>query len=122
MGPAALVIDPVGVLGRSEDHEHDVLLLDVVEAVLDVRADEDHGPRLDRPILRTNNPYLRPARDDVVDLVLGVRTLGIRAARREHVHADRQVVGPDELVVQPPGGSELSQQGVELEGVHGSAA
>ena len=40
-GLAALVVDAVGVLGRPEDDEDDELLLDVVEAVLDVGADED---------------------------------------------------------------------------------
>ncbi len=99
---AALVIDAVGVLGRAECDEDDELLLDVVEPVLHVRADEDDGAGRDRPILLAD-PYLRPAGDDVVDLVLGVRSLGIGATGGQDVQADREVVGPDELVIQAVG-------------------
>ena len=120
MLPAALMIDPVGVLGGPEHDEDDELLLDVVEPVLDVRPHEDDGTRCDRPILLPD-PHLRPAGDDVVDLVLGVRALRIGAAGGQHVQAHRQVVGPDELVVQAAGSSALAQQAVDLEGVHRSA-
>jgi hypothetical protein len=57
----------------------------------------------------------------VVDLVLGVRALGIGAARGQDIQADRQVVGTDELVIQAAGSSALAQQAVDLEGVHRSA-
>ena len=64
-----------------------------------VGADEDDRARPDRPLLVADADRARP-RDHVVDLVLGVRALRIRAAGGQHVHAHRQVVGPDELVVQ----------------------
>ncbi len=113
------MVDPVGVLGRPEDDEDHELLLDVVEAMLDVGADEHDRARLDRPVL-VADPDLGPARDHVVDLVLGVRALRIRCAGGQHVQPDRQVVGPDELVVESAGGGSLAKQVGELEGLHGS--
>jgi len=58
----------------------------------------------------------------VVDLVLGVRALRIRSSGGQHVDADGQVVGADELVIETAGRGELLAQRIELEGVHGSAA
>ena len=96
---AALVVDPVGVFRRSEHDEDDELLLDVVEAMLPIGPDEDHGAGGHGPVL-VPHPDLAAARDDVVDLVLGVRALGIGGARFEDVQADREVVRSDELVVE----------------------
>lgn len=121
MRHAALVIDPMGVLGRAEHDKDDELFLDVVEPVLDVGADEYDRPGLDRSVL-VADAHPRPAGNHVVDLVLGVGTLGIGPAGGQHVHADRQVVRPDELMVQPAGIGSLVQQVGELEGVHGTAA
>jgi hypothetical protein len=96
-----LVVHPVGVLGRAEEDEHDKVLGDVVEPMVPVRRHEDDRPRPDRARGTTNGDR-RPPRDDVVDLILGVRTLGIGSPGRQLVEADGQVVGPDELVVERP--------------------
>ena len=48
---AALVVDPVGVLGRAEHDEQDELLLDVVEPMRDVGRDEDDRARPDRAVV-----------------------------------------------------------------------
>jgi len=112
-----LVVDAMGVFGGSEHDEDDELLLDVVKPVRDVGADEDDGARLDPAILVTDRDP-RPARDHVVDLVLGVRLLRVDAAGREDVEPDRQVVRPHELVVEAVGLSKCLEQVGELECVH----
>ena len=83
----ALVIDPMGVLGGAEDHEHDELVLDVVEPVRHVGADEHDRAGGDRRAPRPPRVIVARAADHVVDLVLGVRALGIRRARRQDVQA-----------------------------------
>jgi hypothetical protein len=117
--PTALVVGAVGVLGRAEGDEDDELLLDVVEAVFDVGAHE-HGRSGPDGVVHPANPDRAPARNHVVDLVLGMRALGIGATGREHVQSDRQVVGPDEFVVQAAGLGARPKQVVEGEGVHGT--
>jgi hypothetical protein len=89
--------------------------------VLDIRADEHHGPGLDRSILRAN-PDPGPARDHVVDLVLGMWSLRVGPARGEDIQAYGQVVGPDELEVEAAGFGPIPEQLGELEGLHGSGA
>ena len=115
------VVGPVRVLGRPEEHQHDELVLDVVEAVRDVCADEDRRAGAHDMLLIPDADRREPA-DHVVDLVLGVRTLRIRAAGRQHIETDGQVVGADELVIQPPGLALNAKEIGKLEGVHGSAA
>ena len=48
--------------------------------------------------------------------------LEVARARGQHVQPHRQVVGPDELVVQAPGFRPCSKQIGDLVGVHGAAA
>ena len=119
MGPTSLMVHAVRVLGRAEHDQDDELFLDVVEPVLDVGADEDRGARLDDLVLGADLD-LRPTGDHVVDLVLGVRALWIRAARGQHVQADGQVMGPNELVVEAARPGARAQQVGEIEGLHGS--
>lgn len=100
MRAAALVIDAMGVLRGPEDDEDDELLLDVLEAVLGVGGNEDHRSGRDGAVLVADaDPS--PAGDHVVDLVLGVGALRIARTGGQDVQPDGQVVGPDELVVQP---------------------
>lgn len=121
MRPALLVIGSMRVLGRPEGDQDHELLLDVVEAMLDVRTDEHGRAGLDG-VISSADLDAGPARDHVVDLVLGVRTLGIGATGREHVESHRQVVSPDELVVQATGLGARLEQEVQRESVHGSGA
>lgn len=97
-GVAAVVIHSVCVFGRPEDDERDELLADVVEAVDGVGRHEDDRSGHDRAILVADEDPAAP-RDDVVDLVLGVRALRICGACRQDVQPDREIVAPDELVV-----------------------
>ena len=60
MWTATLVIGAVCVLGRAEDHEDDELLLDVVEPVFHVRADEHHRSGLHGAILAADPDPPRP--------------------------------------------------------------
>lgn len=117
MGLAPLMIDPVGVLRGPEHDEDDELLLDVVEPMRHVGTDEDDRAALDRPILVADRDPAS-AGGHVVDLILGVGLLRIAAAGREDVQADREVVGPHELVVEPIGPAEGLEQVRQLECVH----
>jgi glucose/arabinose dehydrogenase len=121
VGPAALMVGAVRVLRRPEHHQDDELLLDAVEAMLDVGADEHHGSGLDGAVFAVDLD-LPPAGGDVVDLVLGMGTLGIRGPGGQYVDADGQVMGPDELVVQAARGDLSAEEVGELVGVHGPEA
>jgi hypothetical protein len=81
------VVDTVRVFGRTEHDEEDQLLLDVAESMHDVRADEHDRAGLHRALIAAD---VDPAStgDDVVDLVFGVRLLGIDAADGKDVDAD----------------------------------
>src|SRR5262249_12587129 len=93
------------------------VFLDVVKLVRHVRPDQHDGARLDRSIL-VPDAHRRLARDHVVDLVLGVRPLGIRRTGRQHVEPDRKVVGAHDLVVQAPRRALCGEEVGKLEGVH----
>jgi hypothetical protein len=118
---AALVVRSMRVLGRPEGDEDDQLLIDVVEAMGDIRADEDHRSRSHGPnIVAHRHPG--SAGNDVIDLVLGVRALGIGAAGGQDVQPDREVVRPYELEERTARCASLSEQLHELEGLHGPGA
>ncbi|MBF8289290.1 MAG: hypothetical protein HW391_258 [Chloroflexi bacterium] len=85
----------------------------------DVRGHEHDRTRPDRPVLRADGDR-RPARDHVVDLVLRVGPLRIRPAGREFVQPDRQVVGPDELVVEAAGCAARGDQVGQFKRLHGA--
>ena len=120
MGTAVLVFDAVRVLGGAEEDEHDEPFGDVVEAVDDVGADEHDRAALDFAIFVAHEDPAS-AGDHVVDLILGVGPLWIRGACSKHVDADREIVRPDELVVQAARSRELVDQRIELERVHETA-
>ena len=76
--------------GRPEDHEQLEPLGDVVEAVRDVRRDEDDRAGHDRARLAADRHH-GPSREHVVELVLGVRRLRVGGARLEDVDPAGQV-------------------------------
>ena len=85
-------------VGRRPEHEHAELVLDVMEAVLHARGDEDQAPGFHRPIL-IRDPYLAPAADHVVDLVLAVRLLPVGRAGGPDRQADTQLAGREKIDV-----------------------
>ena len=114
---AALMVDAVGVLGGSEHDEEDQLLFDLMEAMRRVGGNKDDRARRHGADLVADGDS-SPARNHVVDLVLGVRILGIDATGRQDVDANRQVVRTHELVVEPSRNRLGRQEIVELEGLH----
>src|SRR6185312_241941 len=118
MGP--LIAGRVYTRSRLRRREHDQdreVGGDRVEAVVDVRGDEDDRPRVDRTILVSYPDPAVPG-DDVVELVLVVRGLRIGLAGTQDVEADAHRVAAQELMV------ELARRGphgvdpVDLEDVH----
>src|SRR6476469_10789509 len=99
MGP--LIAGRVYTRSRLRRREHDQdreVARDRVEAVVDLRGDEDDRPGIDRAIVLFH-PHPPVPGDDVVELVLRVGGLQIRLAGAQHVEAHAHRVAAQELVV-----------------------
>src|SRR5215211_7522359 len=81
---------------RREQHQHLDVLGDVDEPVLDALGDERDRPRLDRTALAVHLQH-GATREDVVDLVLGVRVLRVRLPGGQAVDAGAEHPGAHEL-------------------------
>src|SRR3954454_8092487 len=86
-------------LRRCEHDEQAEPLLDRVEAMLLLRGDEEDVAGLDGPLVAARREP-GPARDDVVDLVLGVRRRRAARARLEHVEPGAHARDAQELAVE----------------------
>src|SRR6478672_11871804 len=118
MGP--LIAGRVYTRSRLRRREHDQdreVGGDRVEAVLDLRGDEDDRPRADRAIVLLD-PHPALSGDDVVELVLVVRGLRIGLPGAQDVEARAHRVLAQELVVELPRGGPHGVEPVDLEGVH----
>src|SRR6185312_15429229 len=118
MGP--LIAGRVYTRSRLRRREHDQdreVGGDRVEAVVDVRGDEDDRPRVDRTILVSYPDPAVPG-DDVVELVLVVRGLRIGLAGTQDVEAGAHRVAAQELEVELAGRGPHGVDPVDLEDVH----
>src|SRR6185437_8590813 len=118
MGP--LIAGRVYTRSRLRRREHDQdreVGGDRVEAVIDVRSDEDDRPRVDRTILVSYPDPAVPG-DDVVELVLVVRRLRIGLAGTQDVEAGAHRVAAQELEVELAGRGPHGVDPVDLEDVH----
>src|SRR5207249_6599078 len=87
-----------GSMGRRPEDQDAQVLLDVVEAMLDVGGDEDQAAGLDGAVLVRDADEAPPA-DDVVDLVLPVRLLAVHRPRRPYGQTDAQLLRREEIDV-----------------------
>src|SRR5689334_21570478 len=118
MGP--LIAGRVYTRSRLRRREHDQdreVARDRMEAVVDLCGHEYDRPRAHRPI-PLGDPDPAVPRDDVVELVLGVRRLRIGLAGAQHVDARAHRVAAQELVVELPRRGARGLEPVDLEGVH----
>jgi hypothetical protein len=86
------------MLGGSEQHEHVERLLDVDEAMLLARGNEEHGAG-DGGSVAVGSAQGRPAGADDIDFVFGVRLLKVFAAGGKQVPADAERRYPEQLFV-----------------------
>src|SRR5208282_2861550 len=87
------------VFGGSEENQDFEFFLDVVEAMLQFRLDENYrtGPHLG---VLGADLHAGTSADDVVHLVFAVRFLGIDAAFRKHVHSGAHSGDTEEFEVE----------------------
>ena len=104
-------------LRRAEHDDQPQLLGDVVEPMRHARRDEDRVARADVAGLGAGGEPAA-AREDHVDLVLGVRLLAVDGAGLEHVQPERQVRHAEELELRAARGRLAVDELREGEDVH----
>src|SRR5262249_6861339 len=109
-----------GALRRGEEHQDRQILRNVVEAMLDESFHEEDGAWCYVLCLLAGSE-LAPARDNVINLVLGVRLLPVVLPGLEVVHAHAQGSGPQKPQPRFAGALPFRQHCTEFESPHGTA-
>lgn len=95
---SAVVLTWLRVFRRRKENKHSQVFNNRVKAVLDIRRYIDRRAGLDRAILITDADRSTPL-DDVINLILGVRLLGILAACWQDVQPRAETRHADELKI-----------------------